>query len=168
MDYYRQQATFQWEMAHSRAQRMKWIATLRRKNIELPDFNHVQQSLHLHTAIYRGIHVIALDSIVGSVGRFHDFIEGFLPISSELSYRWQSLAALTLDPSGSGLPPIDVFKVGEVYFVSDGNHRVSVARQLDIPDMEARVWEYEVAHQITALEHGACAGEKAFGVLCVN
>ncbi|MBC7815066.1 MAG: ParB N-terminal domain-containing protein [Burkholderiales bacterium] len=169
MDYYQTQAMFQWDMAHGRAQRLKWIASLRRKNIELPDFNRVTNSLHLHTAIYRGIHVIQLEKIIGSVGRFHDFVDGFLPVSSELSSRWQSLAALTINPSSGGLPPIDVFKVGEVYFVSDGNHRVSVANQLDIPDIEARVWEYEVAQHVTALERGVCInGEQSFRVMCVN
>jgi hypothetical protein len=56
--------------------------------------------------------------------------------------RWEKIARLYLDPSGRGLPPIEVYQVGEGYFVSDGNHRVSVARQLGLEQLEAHVWEY--------------------------
>src|SRR5262245_7646552 len=107
MNYYEIQAMLAWDTAHSRAMRLRWMAMLRRKNIELPDFNLISHSLHLHTTIYRGVQVVPLNQIVGSVGRFHDFIDGFLPISPELSTRWRSLAALTIDPSSGGLPPVD-------------------------------------------------------------
>jgi hypothetical protein len=59
-----------------------------------------------------------------------------------MSDRWESVAAAYLDPQSRGLPPIEVAQVGDCYFVKDGNHRVSVARHLKLPDIEAHVWEY--------------------------
>jgi hypothetical protein len=56
--------------------------------------------------------------------------------------RWQSVATLFLNPQSGGAPPIELYQVGEIYFVRDGNHRVSVANQLGMVDIEAYVWEY--------------------------
>lgn len=56
--------------------------------------------------------------------------------------RWSNIATLYLDASSCGVPPIEVYQVGDAYFVRDGNHRVSVANQLNLIDIEAYVWEY--------------------------
>jgi hypothetical protein len=85
---------------------------------------------------------IPLAKIVGSVGRYQDFVQAFLPTNESMSDRWQSVAAAYLNPTSRGLPPIEVYQVGDCYFVRDGNHRVSVARHLKLPIIEAHVWEY--------------------------
>ena len=84
---------------------------------------------------------IPLDKIVGSVGRYSDFTRSFLPTENVDRERWIRVAAL-LD--GPGWPPIEVYKVGDVYFVADGNHRVSVARSLDMKEIEAYVTEVDL------------------------
>lgn len=81
---------------------------------------------------------IPLDRIVGSVGRYRDFTRTFLPTDAVEKERWVRIDALL---QGPGWPPIEVYKVGDVYFVRDGNHRVSVARAHNLPDIEAYVTE---------------------------
>jgi dienelactone hydrolase len=103
-------------------------------------FEDVQHKLRLAQNTYRGLQVIPLDKIVGSVGRYHDFTRTFLPLVESDGPRWQRIAELQMD---TGLPPIELYKVGEAYFVKDGNHRVSVARQFGATEIEAYVWEYE-------------------------
>ena len=84
---------------------------------------------------------IPLDKIVGSVGRYQDFTRTFLPTENVSRERWVRVASLL---EGPGWPPIEVYKVGDVYFVIDGNHRVSVARALGLKDIEAYVTEVQL------------------------
>jgi hypothetical protein len=135
------EAQRQWTKARSKAFWADLRANLERKNVNLLDFNDISQRLRLKNAIYRGIQHVPLDRIVGSVGRYHDFTSSFLPTSDRMRDRWQRVARLTLDPNRS-LPPIEALKVGDWYFVRDGNHRVSVARQISAIDIDAEVWEY--------------------------
>ncbi|MCA9972668.1 MAG: universal stress protein, partial [Anaerolineales bacterium] len=82
---------------------------------------------------------IPLDAIIGSVGRYGDFTRSFLPRSDSMKQRWA--AVKTLATSGEGWPPIQVYQLGSAYFVLDGNHRVSVARQLGMRTIQAYVTE---------------------------
>ena len=99
------------------------------------------QKLHLGGRAERGIQTIPVAAIVGSVGRYTDFTRTFLPRRSNDQQRWAGVKAALVDDNGAGLPPIDVYKVGEVYFVLDGNHRVSIARQEGLTHIDARVIE---------------------------
>ena len=114
-------------------------ALLTGKSIDLLRFEEVKQRLRLTDERYLGLREIPLDKIVGSVGRYRDFTRTFLPRTTAVRSRWQRLDALARGPEG--FPPIEVYKVGEVYFVIDGNHRVSVARQLGAKTIEAYVTE---------------------------
>ncbi|MCD4686378.1 MAG: hypothetical protein K8S97_10620, partial [Anaerolineae bacterium] len=106
----------------------------------LVSFDEVQQKLRLNQSAYRGLQQVPLAQIIGSVGRYHDFTRTFLPLTESDSARWRRVAELQME---AGLPPIELYKVGDAYFVKDGNHRVSVARQLEMQTIEAYVWEYE-------------------------
>jgi hypothetical protein len=88
-----------------------------------------------------GLQVVQLDTIVGSVGRAGDFDRAFLPTTSQVRSRWERIA--TAMRRGEPLPPVDLFRVGEVHFVRDGHHRVSVARALGREDIDARVVEVQ-------------------------
>ena len=90
--------------------------------------------------------LIPLDKIVGSVGRYRDFTRTFLPTENVNRERWMRVASL-LD--GPGWPPIEVYKIGDVYFVSDGNHRVSVARANGMKEIEAYVTEVQLPEGVT-------------------
>ena len=119
------------------------IARLTGKSNELLSYDEVAARLKLNARSERGIFDIPLDSIVGSVGRYQDFTRSFLPLqsSSQERDRWARVKLAIDDISGAGWPPIDVYKVGEVYFVLDGNHRVSVARKEGFNFIQAHVIE---------------------------
>src|SRR3954464_8965282 len=86
-----------------------------------------------------GLHAIPLDSIVGTVDRRSGFDREFRPTSSRVRTRWERIAAAM--HRGDPLPPISVYRIGEVHFVRDGHHRVSVARSLGLNDLDAYVTE---------------------------
>ncbi len=112
---------------------------LTRKSIDLMRFEEVKERLRLHDERYIGLQEIELAKIIGSVGRYQDFTRTFLPRTNAVRSRWQRLDAMARGPSG--FPPIEAYKVGDAYFVIDGNHRVSVARQLGSKTIEAYVTE---------------------------
>lgn len=114
------------------------LARLGGKSLRLLAFEEVRTHLAEQTPLPRGLKEIPLDAIVGSVGRYADFNRQFLPkLESQLG-RW---ARVRIATENKGLPPIEVYQLGKVYFVLDGNHRVSVARQLGAKSIEAHVTE---------------------------
>ena len=86
-----------------------------------------------------GQQVIPLDSIVGTVDRGREFDRTFRPTSQRVRPRWERIA--TAQRRGEGMPPIDVYRIGDMHFVKDGHHRVSVARALGHKDINAYVTE---------------------------
>jgi hypothetical protein len=84
-----------------------------------------------------GRRCIPVDHIVGSVDKVRDFDPQFRPRSGRSRQRWERIAEAAR--RGESLPPIDVYQIGEMYFVRDGHHRVSVYRALELPDIEADV-----------------------------
>ena len=88
-----------------------------------------------------GQQVIPLDSIVGTVDRTREFDRQFRPTTGRVRGRWERVAAAMR--RGESLPPIDVYRIGELHFVRDGHHRVSVARALGRSDIDAYVTEVE-------------------------
>jgi uncharacterized ParB-like nuclease family protein len=108
----------------------------------LLSFEEVTRQLHLSTpGESTTLQEVPLDKIVGSVGRYRDFNRAFLPRGSVDARRWAHIARLQ---GKAQLPPIDLFKIGDLYFVRDGNHRVSVARALNYRTIRARVVEIPV------------------------
>ncbi|HID86945.1 MAG TPA: hypothetical protein EYP55_06140 [Anaerolineae bacterium] len=137
--YYRVHAKLDFDRARRQAFIQDILALIRRRPTDLLPFEEVRARLRLRSRTYRGLQQIPLDKIVGSVGRYRDFTRAFFPRYEEMRARWQRVDQLV---RLGGLPPIEVYKVGEVYFVKDGNHRVSVARQQKAETIEAHVWEY--------------------------
>ena len=108
---------------------------------ETLSFSEVVDALGRRGEHSLGIQLIPLDQIVGSVDKVKDFDRRFRPTSDRSRQRWQRLAEKTR--MGEYLPPIDVYKLGNLYFVIDGHHRVSVARAQGATDIEAAVTEIE-------------------------
>jgi hypothetical protein len=81
--------------------------------------------------------VVALDDIVGTVDRQREFDRQFRPMSGRVRSRWEHIAAAMR--RGDPMPPVDLLRIGEIYFVRDGHHRVSVARALGLKDINADV-----------------------------
>ncbi len=94
---------------------------------QLLAFDEIRKYLPVHGQYDVGVRQIPIDKIVGSVGRYNDFDRAFLPRHRHIRSRWISIDLAKL--RDIELPPIEVYKIGEVYFVKDGNHRVSVARE---------------------------------------
>lgn len=115
------------------------LSLITHKSLDLLPFEQVREQLRLRNRNFKGLQEVPLDQIVGSVGRYRDFTRTFLPRSDGLRERW---AAVEDRVKEGGLPPVQLYNVGDVYFVRDGNHRVSVARAQDAPTIEAYVWEY--------------------------
>lgn len=118
------------------------LAIVSHRSTDLLPFEEVRRQLRGGQEIRRGLQEIPLDKIVGSVGRYRDFTRAFLPRNEALAERWKRLdmALNRMEP----IPPIEVYKLGDAYFVKDGNHRVSVARANGLTYIEAYVTEIPV------------------------
>jgi hypothetical protein len=113
----------------------------------LLSYDDVKAKLHVGGPIYRGVQTVRVDQIVGSLNRYHQFDRAFLPVEDQIASRWQSVdRAFYTDVS---LPPILLYKVGQVYFVVDGHHRVSVAREQGQEFIDAEVRECATKVNIT-------------------
>lgn len=124
-----------------------WSALSGRPN-RLLSWQEVRDHLHLGGQVYRGIQTVPLEKIVGSVDRYRDFDRAFLPTQSHTAHRWRSISrAFYNDVS---LPPVKLYKVGDAYFVLDGNHRVSVARDRGQEFIEAEVIEAQTRVPVEA------------------
>jgi hypothetical protein len=102
-------------------------------------FDEVVKALGRRGERYLGLKTIELDSIVGTVDRGREFDRRFNPTSGRVRPRWERIN--TAQRKGQAMPPIDVYRIGELHFVKDGHHRVSVARALGHKDIDAYVTE---------------------------
>lgn len=134
------------QQAFTAAQRRGFVqdvlAELSGRSGDLLPFDQVREGLRLgEPAGQARLEEIPLDRIVGSVGRYRDFNRAFLPRPHLDPARWVRIDQLR---GRQPLPPIDVFQVGDAYFVRDGNHRVSVARARGDTTIRAHVIEIPV------------------------
>jgi hypothetical protein len=132
----------------ARARRARVLADIARRLRREPGdvgqilpFEEVVDALGRAGQVDRGLQVVPLDAIVGTVDRAADFDRGFRPTTTRLRSRWERIAAA--QRRGEPLPPVSLFQVGELYFVRDGHHRVSVAKSLGRPDIDAYVTEVQ-------------------------
>ena len=135
----RAQVTSQFQRAHRRASLEVLLSRLSGHPVDLLSYNDVIDKLGIAGHSHLGVRPIPLDAIVGSVGRYQDFTRTFLPRSKEDEDRWVSVGAAAT--SVADLPPIQVYMIGDTYFVLDGNHRVSLARGHNLHEINANVIE---------------------------
>jgi hypothetical protein len=108
---------------------------------DLLPFDAVRERLELANVVDRGLAEVPLDRIVGSVQRDREFTREFFPREEKLRERWEAVEGMAR--GAPGFAPVELYKVGDLYFVVDGHHRVSVARAVGAPAIEARVKEFE-------------------------
>lgn len=121
-------ATFDFQRARRRAGLRSVVAQLRGEDARLLSYEEVRRRLKAVESSERNLEDVPLDAIIGSVGRYQDFTREFLPLVDEDRGRW---VGVKLAMTGlEGVPPVELYRIGDAYFVRDGNHRVSVARQL--------------------------------------
>jgi hypothetical protein len=129
------------------ARRRAWMRKLRLRLRGKPagdgaqaSFRDLQNERRAHNRVRRGVRVVDVDKIVGSVGRSKDFDRRFLPLHASTGGRWKRVDVAF--HRGEDLPPVSLYKIEGDYFVLDGNHRVSVARFHGLRTVEAEVTEF--------------------------
>jgi nucleotide-binding universal stress UspA family protein len=115
------------------------MARLTGRSVDLLSYEEVRQKLRARESARWELKDVPLNGIVGSVGRYADFTRSFLPRQDSDEDRWAKV--MVAQTGLGGLPPIKVYQIGDAYFVLDGNHRVSVARELGAPSIQAYVTE---------------------------
>ena len=138
-----------WRNARRKVLYQEVVCLIKRCSVDLLSFEDVRSGLHLNQRIPRGLQEIPLDNIRGSVGRFDDFTSAYFPRKDHMRERWEGVDRAMM---AGKTPPIEVYQVGDIYFVVDGNHRVSVARQHDHETIEAYVSEFQTPFKPSAAE----------------
>jgi len=118
---------------------------------ELLPFDAVRERIPIRGQHYLGLLQVPVEQIAGSLGRYRDFDRAFLPRQVRTRSRWVSIDSAHYEDTP--LPPVDLYKVGEIYFVRDGNHRISVARERGQEFVDAYVIEIEIPVPLTTEDH---------------
>jgi hypothetical protein len=139
MNHHHARARADFERAHRRAVLGGLMARLCRRHNDLLAYHEVRRGLAVVAESYRGVRAVPVDRIVGSTDRCRDFDRAFRPCRAHGAGRWVSVACA--HGAGTSLPPIQLYRVGDAYFVRDGHHRVSVARARGQAAIDAEVTE---------------------------
>lgn len=123
------------------------FAVLSGKRNNLLSYDEVKEKLRIGGPIYKGVKTVRVEQITGSLNRYHEFDRAFLPKEDQLASRWQKVDRAFYEDIH--LPPVVLYKVGQIYFVVDGHHRVSVAREQGAEFIEAEVRECATRINIT-------------------
>jgi hypothetical protein len=123
------------------------LDSIRRQPSEMLAFEAVRACLNIHGQVALGHQTVPVKHIIGSEGRYSDFDRRFLPRNEAVEQRWRSVER-AMDRL-IDLPPVDLWKISDVYFVRDGNHRVSVARWIGQGHIDAYVTELLVDVPLT-------------------
>lgn len=115
------------------------LGLIRGQNTDLASYDAVARRLRAYQQVEMGTQAVPLKKIVGSVGRYRDFTREFLPRNAVDKERWARVDRVF--HSLEGYSPVELYKIGDVYFVRDGNHRVSVAHVNGLDTIEAYVTE---------------------------
>ena len=129
--------------ARDRGRRGQFWSTLVGRSRCLLALEEIYATCAAHTHHCAGIQMVPISQIRGSEGRSYDFDRDFNPLQDHNKGRWLSVAGALCQ--GKALPPVELVQVGDVYFVQDGHHRISVARALGQQAIEARVVVWEVS-----------------------
>ena len=132
-----------------------------RAHDRLLSFDEAKGALARWSQAYRGIRTVEVEKIMGSVGRYKDFNEAFLPLKESMGARWGRIDQAY--HRGEELPVVSLYKVGDTYFVRDGNHRVSVARYHGVAAIDAEVVELRGHTRTDTAQRSALRGESGKG-----
>lgn len=142
-----EQAKGDFDRAVGKAFWRKVISWISGQSNDLLPFDMVREKLPMKGQYYLGLKQVEIDKIVGSTGRYRDFDRAFLPIQRHTRGRWMSIDMAHYDRIF--LPPVELYKMGDIYFVKDGNHRVSVAREWGQEYIDAYVTEINIPVSLT-------------------
>jgi hypothetical protein len=145
-------AAARFRQAQFRAQVGRLRASLLGRSNRLLHLGSLKASASLRNARYAGLRSVPIRHIRGSEGRCDDFDADFRPLKTHNRSRWVGLAAAWL--RGAVLPPVALIQVGDLYFVRDGHHRISVARALGQEQIDAEVTVWDLASPVPWDLHG--------------
>lgn len=138
----------------------RFLAKIFHREACLQELNEIKDGLKLHGSHYSGLRVVSINSIVGTEGKASDFDMRFHPRSEASRERWVNMAIVY--QGGSSVPPVQLTQVGDVYFVRDGHHRISVARAFGQTSIDAEVvtwntsptfsWQLDTVDNLHALQ----------------
>ena len=143
----RKRAQEDFERAYRRGFWRKLSSWFTGERNELLPFDAVRERIPIRGQHYLGLQQVPVEQIAGSLGRYRDFDRAFLPRQDRTRSRWVSIDSAHYEDTP--LPPVDLYKVGEIYFVRDGNHRISVARERGQEFVDAYVIEIEIPVPLT-------------------
>jgi len=135
------QALDDFRRARSKAAMQRFWAGIRGRSLDLLPYDEISTKLRAVSKTYRGLQQVPLKNIVGSVSRIQDFDRNFLPLRDDDIYRWAGVKTAMTSPLSTGVPPVSLYQIGDAYFVLDGNHRVSIAKEMGMETIEAYVTE---------------------------
>jgi hypothetical protein len=128
---------------YNRARRRAFLGQLRaiitQNPNELLPLEEIRSRLNVRGQHYLGSQTVPIDQIVGTEGRYTDFDRRFQPRHDATKFRWMSIDRAYYEDVG--LPAVDLYKLSDIYFVKDGHHRISVARQRGQQEIDAIVTE---------------------------
>ena len=113
------------------------------KSHRLFSLEAVQAACNVRGRRYTGVQTVPIRQIRGSEGRSDDFDVNFAPLKTHTRERWLRIAVAR--QAGAQMPPVKLIRIGDVYFVRDGHHRISVARALGQTEIEAEVTVWQIA-----------------------
>lgn len=127
------------ERARRKASWRDWVSRLTGRSNNLVSLDQVRQAVPVTGQSFLGVQTVPLDRITGTLGRTTEFDRSFFPRQFRTRERW--LRVNRAYNGEAALPPVDLIKLGEAYFVKDGHHRISVARAHGQDFIEANVTE---------------------------
>ena len=141
-NFFGKMASQDFEQAYKKGFMRAILKRLTQKRSGLVSFDELRTKLDIQNQRDIGMQEILIEKIIGSLNRYQDFDDTFLPRQTHTRNRWENIDRVYLQ--GEYLPPVEVYKIGEFYFVIDGNHRVSVARERGQKYIDAHVIELEI------------------------
>jgi hypothetical protein len=141
MDLYNETLQREAESAYKKfIKTSKGLFGINKQRSGLESFKNIQKQEQAYNSSVLGIRDVKVDQIAGSVEKYKDFDKNFVPKNEVIKERWKKIYVASM--KGDSLPPVILYKIKDIYYVYDGNHRVSVAKFLNYPTIEAEVTEF--------------------------
>ena len=136
--------------ARSKAAMQRFWAGIKGRSLDLLPYDEISTKLRAVSQTDRGVKQVPLKDIIGSVSRIQDFDRNFLPLRDDDIHRWANVKTAMTSPLAKGVPPVSLYQIGDAYFVIDGNHRVSIAKEMGMETIEAYVTETQTKVPISS------------------
>lgn len=132
-----QEAVNNFERLHRQGLYRRLWSGVTGRRYTLLNLHDVHKHATIDTRSYAGVRLVAIDQIRGSEGRCSDFDADFRPLKCHNQRRWVGIALAR--QQDVALPLVELIQIGDIYYVRDGHHRISVARMLGQREIEAEV-----------------------------